>query len=64
MGFFKRNNKIRVFPIQRRDNKTIQKILKTHTEAGSLYYTDDWHAYASLAVRSNHIVVSKEKRKI
>lgn len=63
LGILQRNGKIRVFPIQGRDNKTIQNILKTHTKPGSLYYTDDWHAYASLALRGNHVVVSKEKGK-
>ena len=28
---------------------------------GSLYYTDDWQAYASLAVRGEHVVVTKER---
>jgi transposase len=32
-------------------------------DPGSLYYTDDWHAYASLAVRGDHIVVRKDRGK-
>jgi len=32
-----------------------------YTKAGSLYYTDDWFAYAFLPVRGNHVVVLKEK---
>jgi len=32
-----------------------------HTTPGSLYYADDWQAYASLRVQGDHIVVRKEK---
>ncbi len=35
--------------------------ISTHTKTGSLYYTDDWHAYASLSVKGNHVAVSKGK---
>lgn len=62
-GILKRNSKIRVFPVTERKNKVIQKLIQRHTKPGSLYYTDDWHAYASLSLRGNHVVVSKEKGK-
>ncbi|MDI6641033.1 MAG: transposase, partial [Elusimicrobiota bacterium] len=41
----------------------IQKLIQHHTKPGSLYYTDDWYAYATLALRGEHVVVSKEKGK-
>ena len=28
---------------------------------GSLYYTDNWIAYALLSINGNHVVVPKEK---
>jgi len=62
-GILKRDGEIRVFPIAERKNEIIQKLIEHHTKPGSLYYTDDWHAYASLSLRGNHVVVSKEKGK-
>lgn len=34
-----------------------------HTKPGSLYYTDDWHAYMFLNIRGDHVVIRKEKGK-
>lgn len=34
-----------------------------YTKPGSLYYTDDWHAYTFLDIRGRHVVISKEKGK-
>jgi len=39
----------------------MQPYTTKYTKAGSLYYTDDWFAYAFLPVRGNHVVVLKEK---
>ena len=36
-------------------------LIRGHTTSGGLYYTDDWHAYASLGVRGEHVVVTKER---
>jgi len=30
------------------------------TKSGSLYYTDDWHAYSFLPIRGKHVVICKE----
>jgi len=39
----------------------MQPYIKHYTKAGSLYYTDDWLAYAFLLIREDHVVVLKEK---
>ncbi|MFL6284352.1 MAG: hypothetical protein ACJ74Q_14510 [Pyrinomonadaceae bacterium] len=44
------------------ESSRLERSIVTHTLPGSLYYTDDWQAYASLAVRGSHIVVRKERR--
>lgn len=62
-GILQRNGQVRVFPVQGRSADEITVLVKTHTRPGSLYYTDDWHAYASLAVRGDHIVVRKDRGK-
>lgn len=59
-GILKRNGMVKVFPVQGRGNQELIGLVQTHTKPGSLYYTDDWHAYASLRVRGKHIVVRKE----
>ncbi|MFQ3676162.1 MAG: transposase, partial [Endomicrobiia bacterium] len=62
-GILKRNSKVRVFPTTKRKNDVIQKMIQHHTKPGCLYYTDDWHAYASLSLRGGHVIVSEEKGK-
>lgn len=61
LGILKRNGHVRTFPIQGRGARKILPLVQEHTKPGSLYYTDDWHAYGSLAVRGGHVVVRKEK---
>ena len=60
-GIYQRNGHVLTFPVVSRGKPTLMPLVKTHTKPGSLYYTDDWHAYASLSVRGNHVVVEKEK---
>jgi transposase len=60
LGILQRNGQVRVFPVQGRRGAQIIGLVLAHTRPGSLYYTDDWRAYASLAVRGDHIVVRKE----
>jgi len=62
-GLYQRNGKVFTFPISSRNEKTLVPIIQQHTKPGSLYYTDDWHAYSSLSIRGNHIVIRKEKGK-
>jgi transposase len=37
--------------------------MTAHTKAGSLYYTNDWHAYTFIDIHGNHVVINKEKGK-
>ena len=60
-GMYQRNGKVLTFPIASRSRRILLPLIIQHTKPGSLYYTDDWHAYASLAIRGNHVVVEKEK---
>ncbi len=53
LGILQRNGKVRVFPVQGRSGAEVTRLVKAHTKPGSLYYTDDWHAYGSLAVRGD-----------
>lgn len=61
LGILQRNGQVRVFPVPRRRRRTILPLVRRTTKPGSLYYTDDWSAYASLAVRGGHVVVRKDK---
>lgn len=60
-GILQRNGVVRIFPVPRRRQRVILPLVREHTKPGSLYYTDDWQAYASVAVRGEHVVVRKEK---
>lgn len=35
--------------------------IDAHTRKGSLYYTDQWQADATLKLRGDHVVIRKEK---
>ena len=61
LGILKRNGVVRVFPVKGRGRAELERLIVASTLPGSLYYTDDWQAYASLAVRGKHVVVRKEK---
>jgi transposase len=37
------------------------KIIQAQSREGSLYYTDEWQAYAILRMRGDHVVIRKEK---
>ena len=50
-GLLQRNGLIQAFPVQGRSGAELIGHIRERTRPGSLYYTDDWHAYASLAVR-------------
>jgi len=60
-GLYQRNGKVFTFPISSRNKETLLPIIEHNVKPGSLYYTDDWHAYSSLSIRGNHVVVRKEK---
>ena len=60
-GIYQRNGKVLTFPISSRAKETMRPYITRYTQAGSLYYTDDWFAYTFLPIRGNHVVVLKEK---
>ena len=62
-GMYMRNGQVLTFPIQSRSRSELMQLITSHTTAGSLFYTDDWHAYGSLPIHGNHVVVTKEKGK-
>ena len=57
-GIYKRNGQVMTFPVPDRKYDTLMELIKKHTRKGSLYYTDDYTAYASLEMRGKHKVVS------
>ena len=63
LGILQRNGRVKVFPVPRRRQRTVLPLVSPHTRPGSLYFTDNWSAYASLAIRGDHVVVRKEKGK-
>lgn len=61
LGILQRNGLVKVFPVKGRGARRLLPLIRKTTKPGSLYYTDDWHAYGSLSVRGGHVVVTKEK---
>ena len=57
-GIYKRNGQVITFLVPDRKYDTLMELIKKHTRKGSLYYTDDYTAYASLIMRGKHKVVS------
>ena len=62
-GIYQRNGYVRTFPIDSRSNRDLIPLMIDYTKAGSLYYTDDWHAYTFLDIRGDHVVIKKDKGK-
>lgn len=60
-GIYQRNGKVLTFPIASRGRENLVPLMTAYTKPGSLYYTDDWHAYTFLDIRGNHVVIRKEK---
>jgi transposase len=60
-GMLKRNGMVRVFAVSGRSCEQLLPLIAQHTTPGSLFYTDDWHAYTALCVRGNHVIISKER---
>ena len=57
-GIYQRNGKVITFPVHDRRYDTLVPLIKQHTRKGSLYYTDDHTAYASLNLIGKHQVVA------
>ena len=62
-GIYQRNETVLTFPVASRGAKTLVPLIVKHTNPGSLYYTDDWHAYTFLKIRGDHVVIRKQKGK-
>jgi transposase len=60
-GMYQRNGKVFTFPISSRSRQQLLQIINKHLKPGSLYYTDDWHAYSFLSIRGNHVVITKDR---
>jgi len=60
-GIYKRNGHVTTHIIGSRDGSTLIPLIGQATKSGSLYYTDDWYAYAFLPIRGEHVVVKKQK---
>ena len=60
-GMLKRDGVVRVFAVPNRQKATLLPLIVQHTSPGSLFYTDEYSAYASLKVQGEHIVVTKDK---
>ena len=62
-GLYQRNGQVMTFPVPDRRTNTLIPLVFEHTKAGSLYYSDDWHAYTRLSVKGDHVVIKKDQEK-
>jgi len=61
LGRYQRNGQVMSFPVANRKTRTLIRVVSQHTKPGSLYYTDDWHAYTRLSIRGNQVIMEKHK---
>lgn len=60
-GLIKRNGIVRASAIDQRSKAAVLQQIQAHTREGSLYYTDEWQAYATLRTRGEHVLIRKSK---
>ncbi|MEL1262988.1 IS1595 family transposase [Pseudoxanthomonas putridarboris] len=60
-GLIKRNGQVKAMPIAAHDRASVMQQIDAHSREGSLYYTDEWQAYATLRLRGEHVMIRKEK---
>jgi transposase len=60
-GIYQRNGMVLTFPIPTRGKRDLIPLMVTHTTPGSLFYTDNWHAYTFLNIHGDHVVIRKER---
>jgi transposase len=60
-GIYKRNGEVIVFPVPDRKAETLEPLIKQSTKKHSVYYTDDYSAYATITARGKHVTVIKKK---
>lgn len=61
LGIYQRNGRVLTLPILSRETETLKSIINHCPKPGSLYYTDDWHAYTYLSSRGDQVVITKDK---
>ena len=49
-GIYQRKGKVLTFAVPSRSRDSLLPLITQHTRPGSLYYTDNWIAYASLSM--------------
>jgi transposase len=57
-GIYQRNGNVITFPVLDRKHNTLVPLITQHTKKGSLYYSDDHTAYATLNLIGKHQVVA------
>ena len=60
-GIVKRNGQVKALPIAAHSRAAVMTHIQAQTREGSLYYTDEWQAYATLRLRGDHVIIRKEK---
>ena len=60
-GIVQRNGLVKALPIPAHNQEAVMREIQAHTREGSLYYTDEWQAYATLKLRGEHVMIRKEK---
>jgi len=60
-GLVQRNGMVKAMPIAAHSRQEVMGQIQAHTREGSLYYTDEWQAYATLKLRGEHVMIRKEK---
>ena len=60
-GIVKRNGQVKALPIAAHSRAAVMAHIQAQTREGSLYYTDEWQAYATLRLRGDHVIIRKEK---
>jgi transposase len=60
-GMYQRNGHVMTFPVADRKIDTLIPLVFQYSKPGSLYYSDDWHAYTRLSIKGDHVVVRKER---
>jgi transposase len=60
-GIVKRNGEVKAMPIAVHSQGEVMRQIEAHTREGSLFYTEEWQAYATLKMRGDHVLIRKEK---
>jgi transposase len=61
LGLYQRSGQVMTCPVPDRKTDTLIPLVFHHIRAGSLSYSDDWHAYTWLSIKGDHVVVKKDR---